>query len=160
MRNLASRSVTRAILIGIAVCGTLDIADALIFYWLRSHTPPERILQSIASGLLGRSAFTGGIPAALLGLAMHYAIAAFWVTLFVFAAQRLPWLFRQAVAAGSIYGLLVYGWMNYVALPLSRVAARPAPITISINLINAVLALVFFIGIAVALVNKRYAPMP
>jgi hypothetical protein len=159
MSNIAGRSVSRAILIGTAVCGTLDISDALIFYGVRNHIPPERILQRIASGLLGRSALTGGIPAALVGLAMHYAIAAFWVALFVFAAQRLPGLFRHAIAAGTIYGLLVYGWMNYVAVPLSRIGTRPGPIVININLINAVLALVFFIGIAVALVNKRYAPL-
>ena len=40
------------------VSGTLDITDALVFYGLRGAKPTV-ILQSIASGLLGRGAFRG-----------------------------------------------------------------------------------------------------
>jgi uncharacterized membrane protein YagU involved in acid resistance len=158
MPPIAARSLGQAIMIGIAVCGTLDLADALLFFGLRAHVTPQRLLQNIASGLLGKSAFDGGLPIALLGLAMHYAIAAFWVVLFILAGQRMPWVFRRPIVAGAAYGLIVYVAMNYIAVPLSRVGPRP-PQT-GFNLINAVAALVLFIGIAVALINQRYAPIP
>jgi len=158
MEITTSRSIPRAIALGILICGTLDIADALLFFGLRSHVPPARILHNIASGLLGKPAFTGGAPTALLGLAIHYFIAAFWVVLFILAAQRIHWLFRQPILAGALYGLIVYAIMNFLVVPSSRIGHRPSPT--GIVLVNAVLALVFFIGIAVALVNKRYAPLP
>jgi hypothetical protein len=50
------RSIPRAIALGILICGTLDLADALLFFGLRWHVPPTRILHNIASGLLGKPA--------------------------------------------------------------------------------------------------------
>lgn len=44
----------RALLYGTLAVGILDITDAIVFFGLRS-AKPIRILQSIASGLLGRS---------------------------------------------------------------------------------------------------------
>lgn len=152
------RSIPRAIALGILTCGTLDIADALLFFGLRSHVPPTRLLQNIASGLLGKPAFTGGTPTAILGLAIHYFIAAVWVVIFILAAQRIHWLFRQPILAGVLYGLIVYAVMNFLVVPASRISPRPQPT--GIVLVNAVLALVLFIGVAVALINKRYAPLP
>ena len=158
MEITTSRSIPRAIALGILICGTLDIADALLFFGLRSHVPPARLLQNIASGLLAKPVFTGGNPTALLGLAIHYFIATVWVVIFVLAAQRIHWLFRQPILAGALYGLIVYAVMNFVVVPASRIGPRPQPT--GIVLVNAVLALVFCIGIAVALINKRFAPLP
>jgi uncharacterized membrane protein len=92
------------------------------------------------------------------GLAIHYFIATVWVIIFILAAQRMHWLFRQPILAGALYGLVVYAVMNFLVVPASRIGPRPQPT--SIVLVNAILAIVFFIGIAVALVNKRYAPVP
>ena len=47
------------------IAGTLDITDALVFYGLRG-VPPVRLPQNIASGLLGRDAFQGGVGTAAL----------------------------------------------------------------------------------------------
>ena len=70
--------------------GTLDIADALIFYAIRG-VPPIRILQGIASGLLGRTAaFSGGARTALLGLALHFFIAASVATIYILVSRSLP----------------------------------------------------------------------
>jgi uncharacterized membrane protein YagU involved in acid resistance len=158
MEPTTTRSIPRAIALGILICGTLDIADALLFFGLHSHVPPMRLLQNIATSLFGKSAFTGGTPTALLGLLIHYLIATVWVVLFVLSAQRIHFLFRQPILAGALYGLIVYVIMNFIAVPLTRIGPRPSPT--GIVLVNAVLALVFFIGIAVALINQRYAPIP
>ena len=71
--NTRARLVN-AVLWGGLIAGTLDIADALIFHGVRG-VAPWRILQAIASGLLGREAFTGGAWTATLGLGLHFFIA-------------------------------------------------------------------------------------
>ena len=151
----SNTSIAKAIGWGVAICGTLDISDALIFYRLYSHVAPMRLLQSIASVLIGRSAFTGGAQTALLGLAIHYTIALCWTVLFVLLAQKLPWMSREAVRTGIGYGLLVYAVMNYVVLPLFHAAPRSH---VPIVMVNAVLALVLFIGVPIALINRKFAP--
>lgn len=137
------------------VAGTLDILDALVFYNLRSGVAPRTLLQNIAGHLIGRSAFHGGLHTALLGLALHYLIAAAWVTLFVFLAQQVRALKRFAMLAGALYGLLIYAVMNYLVLPLTLLYTPPShnPIVAA----NAVLALVLFMGITVALLTRKWA---
>jgi hypothetical protein len=152
------RSVTKAIGLALLICGTLDIADALVYYGVRFHVPPERLLQSIASHLIGRSAFSGGLPVALLGLSLHYLIAAFWIAAFVLSAQRAAVLVHYPVLCGALYGLLIYGVMNFLVLPLTRNAS---PISRDpFNLLNGIFALAIFMGIFVALCNQRFAPVP
>ena len=91
------------------------------------------------------------------GLLIHYAIATFWVCLFVLLARKIAWLFHYPVPAGLIYGLLVYGCMNFAVLPLFR---PNSPIHFNLALVNGVMAIVLFIGLAVALINTRFAPVP
>jgi hypothetical protein len=55
-------------------CGVMDITAALIVYGYFG-AKPLRLLQGIASGLLGPRAFDGGFATALLGLLCHFAIA-------------------------------------------------------------------------------------
>ena len=55
-------------------CGVLDITAALVVYGYFG-AKPVRLLQGIASGLLGPKAFDGGLATALLGLLCHFIIA-------------------------------------------------------------------------------------
>lgn len=87
--------------------------------------PAEQILQSVAAGVLGPESFEGGLPTAVLGLGLHFAIAIAMSVVYLLAAERLPALWRYPVACGALYGLLLYGVMNYVVVPLS--AAGPGP---------------------------------
>ena len=144
----------KAIALSCLIAGTLDISDALIFYGLRGVSP-VRILQGIAVGLIGRGAFTMGARSALLGLLLHYFIATTWATIYIFASRRLP-LSRRPFLWGGLYGLVVYIVMNYVVVPLSRIGPRPTPPPVP--LINAIAALVFCIGIPIALIARRYIP--
>jgi hypothetical protein len=114
-------STARALIFGTLVVGILDAADALIFFGLRGAAP-IRIFQSIASGLLGRAAFSGGVRTALLGMVLHFFIAFMIVATFVFASRGIPILHRSPVWSGLIYGIAVYLVMNFVVLPLSAAA--------------------------------------
>ena len=149
------RSIAKAIGWGVAICGTLDILDALVFYWFRAGVTPGRLLRSIASVPLGATATHGGVGMAAVGLLIHYAIATFWVGLFVLFAQKIEWTFWRAVRVGALYGLVVYVCMNLGVLPVFQ--GRRA-IHLDVVFVNAVMALVVFMGVGVALVNRRFAP--
>lgn len=132
--------------------GTLDISDAFIFYGLRGITP-TRILQGIASGVLGRAAFGMGNRSALLGLFFHFFIAFSATTVFLFASRKLP-LTRHPWLYGALFGIALYLVMNYIVIPLSKIGPRPTPPLVP--LINGVAALVFCIGIPLAFIARRF----
>jgi hypothetical protein len=152
---MARRSFAKPILLAGLVAGVLDISDAILFYGVRNHVAPMAILQSVASGLLGRSAFRGGLGTAAMGLVMHFCIATFWAALFILIARSVPALRRHAVASGMIYGLIVYAIMNYLVLPQTH--ARPLPTQASLVVLNGVCAIVFLIGLPISLINKHVA---
>jgi hypothetical protein len=111
------------LLIGGLVAGALDITYACIFWGIRNSIPPQRIFQSVASGLLGESAREGGWATAALGLGLHFFIATSMCVAYYLVARKWALLREKPVAMGAIYGLLLYGIMNYVVVPLS--AAGP-----------------------------------
>jgi len=134
--------------------GTLDISDAFIFYGLRGITP-TRILQGIASGVLGRAAFGMGHSSAILGLFFHFFIAFSATTVFLLSSRKLP-LASHPLLFGTLFGVALYIVMNYIVLPLSKIGLRPTPPLVP--LINGVAALVFCIGIPLAFIARRYIP--
>lgn len=147
-------SLLKVIAIAGLCAGTLDIADAILFYGLRG-VPAIRILQGIAYGLIGRSAYAQGMRSALLGLLLHFFIATCVAAVYIIASRALP-LWRHPVLYGALYGIGVYLVMNYVVLPLSHVGLRPLPRPVA--LINGVAALIVCVGIPIALIARRYGP--
>jgi hypothetical protein len=118
-------------------------------YWaLKRDVPAQRILQSVAAGLLGKASFEGGARTAALGLALQYFIALSMSVAYYLVARRWPLLWQWPMLSGAGYGLLLYGFMNYVVVPLS--AAGPSskdPLWIMLS----VTAHVLLIGIPIAL---------
>lgn len=113
--------MTRSIIIGGLVAGTIDIGSACLI----NGAPPTVILQAIASGLLGKSAFAGGLPIAGLGLILQWAMSILIAAIFVLASRWMPLLRRRWIAAGLAYGVVVFLVMNYVVLPLSAIGHAP-----------------------------------
>ena len=134
------------------VAGTLDILYAIIFWALKANVPPPRILQSVASGVLGPASFKGGSAVAALGLALHFLIALVMaLTYYALAKYWLP-LTRHPVLWGACYGLLLYGAMNYIVVPLS--AALPGskdPNWVGLS----ILVHMALIGVPIAFFAKR-----
>ena len=135
------------------IAGTLDIADNLIFNQFRGISP-VRVFQYIASGLIGMKSFQLGLASVALGVLIHYTIALFWTGVFYTASRKFSILVRRPVICGLLYGVVVYLVMNFVILPLSRVPPRPAAVTLP-SRINAVLALLLFIGLTISLLTRR-----
>ncbi len=147
MTNSRSASLT-AILCAGFLAGTLDIGVAALL----NGISPFVILRAIASGLLGKAAFQGSTPVALLGLGLQWAMSLLIAAIFVFAARRIGWLSRQWVSAGILYGMVVFGVMEYVVVPLS--AAWPKPHFTTRSFIENLLAMILF-GLIVAFFARR-----
>lgn len=104
--------------------GAADILTAFVIYRPAS---PEKILQSVASGLLGPAAFQGGWGAAAIGLAAHFALAVIWGVIFILATGQAPAVLRRPILSGLGFGVVVYGVMNAIVVPLSAAPPRGAP---------------------------------
>jgi hypothetical protein len=156
-RSRRGLSPMRALLLGALVVGALDITDAFVFFGLRG-VAPVRILQGIASGVLGRAALEGGVPAAVLGLCLHFFIAFAVVLVYQLASRRLGVLTRHPLIFGAIYGVAVYLVMNLAVLPLAGVGsglpANPAVLA------NGVLIHVAGVGIPSALFARAAGLSP
>jgi hypothetical protein len=134
------------------VAGTLDIVYACVFWALKSAVPVQRILQSVAAGLLGKASFEGGTGTAALGLFLHYVIATSMSLAYYLAAGRLTLLRQRPVLCGAAYGLMLYAIMNYVVVPLSAAGPSPKdPLWIGLS----VLVHAFLIGVPIALLTQR-----
>lgn len=99
----------------------LAVVDAVfaIAFWQPRGVGAMQILQSIASGLLGRAAYDGGAATAWLGAGLHYFIATVMVLACYVVSRRFAGLLRHPIRYGLAYGMLLYAAMNLIVLPLS-----------------------------------------
>lgn len=136
------------------IAGTLDICAAFLTAWLRRGIGPVRLLQFVASGLLGPASFEGGAKTAVAGLALHFLIATIWTIIFYLASRKWLSLIERPVMFGLLYGIAVYTFMNFVVLPLSLVARqRITAVGTTIGL----LTIMFCIGLPIALIVRRFS---
>jgi len=118
-----------------ATVAVLDISFAATWWVvIRGTTTLPRILQGIASGLLGKAAAQqGGAATVLLGAVLHCIVATGWTAIFFLAVRRSQGLrallqrpFGVAIV-GMPYGMFVWLMMTFVIIPLSR--TTPAQVT-------------------------------
>lgn len=139
------------------VVGILDLLFAFTFYGLILGVKPLLIFQSVAAGLLGRSAaYEGGIKTFLLGIVLHFVVALCIATVYYAASVMLPVLLRRAVISGLIYGMIAYLGMNYVVVPLSAIRTSPGPLRLPIFLTE-IIGHAFLVGLPIALLARRSA---
>jgi uncharacterized membrane protein YagU involved in acid resistance len=146
------RSGTRAVVVGGSIGGALDLAFALTFAAVNG-VGPAQLLQTVASGLLGPAAYEGGLPAAALGFAAHFALSLGWAAIFVAAAAWAPWIAVRPLLAGILFGAVVFFAMRLVVLPLS---AFPHPVSFeplaaSLDLLSHM----FLFGLPIALAASK-----
>lgn len=144
----------RAILFGGLVVAALDILYAIVFWHFRGAAP-IRVFQGVAAGLLGRDAFEGGPPTAVLGGLLHVFNALVIVAIYHLASRRLTFLARRPVPWGMLYGVLVCLVMTYIVIPLSASPSGPPSMTVlAINLVSHA----FLVGLPCALFARAAAP--
>lgn len=139
-----------AILTGGLLAGIGDITYAALHYNIVYQTPPERIFQSVAAGLLGsEAARAGGWNTAALGLAAHFALTTIMAAVFVLASLVVPLLRKLWWITGPVYGLALMFVMNYLVVPMSKVGG-PGKLPEGQFLYGAVFAHVILVGLVIA----------
>lgn len=152
--SIEKSRVLPAVLFGSLLAGTLDLAAAFISNGVRGGSP-MRVLQAIASGLVGTESFTGGAATATLGVLLHFTIAFGATVIFYIASRRTKFLTAQPIVSGVLYGIAVYLLMYYAVVPLSAVPFKMqnAPGAIVID----ILIHIFCVGLPIALVVRRFS---
>jgi uncharacterized membrane protein YagU involved in acid resistance len=117
------RSLAVAALVGGLIAGSLDIVAAVAIY----GAGPAKILQGIASGLLGPASFQGGAWTTALGLILQLLMSVIIAAIYVFGALKIPALLQKPTRFGALYGVAIYFVMNFIVVPLSAVPPKPAP---------------------------------
>lgn len=151
----ASLRPITAILAAGAAAAVLDIIDPIIFHGLRG-VPPIAILQSIATGVLGRAAYQGGAASAALGMALHTFILVVAAAIYYLASRRAPVLVTRPLLCGPLFGLAVYGFMRFVVLPLSATTVKHDPSLPAMA--NMLFAHLFLVGLPIAWIVAK-APL-
>ena len=134
-------------------CGVLDISAAFITWAIRG-VKPFRILQAIASGLLGPKSFDGGWSTAVLGAACHFFIAYSAATVFYVVSRKLAFMTQRAILSGVLYGIAVYAVMYWIVKPLSLVAPRPFSLTENVV---AIITHIVCVGLPISLIVRRFS---
>jgi len=156
--NQTTPTLLKPIIIGGLIAGTFDITYACVFFGLRNHVSPIRILQSVARGALGPSAFQGGLKTAALGLFFHFLIALTAAAVYVFASRALRFMITQAIVCGILYGLCVYLFMYGIIMRVSAIHSTTLPWNYPwAVLIPNMLIHMLGIGLPIALVARRYS---
>ena len=139
------------VLLGGLLAGAFDLTFAFVFYWPQGATP-LRILQGIASGVLGRGSFEMGFASAALGAFFHFLISVCAAGIYYLASLRFSFLTRRVLIAGAIFGVLMFLAMRLVVLPLSTIGFRPMKVG---NIIGELFSHVFLFGMVIAYAASR-----
>ncbi len=134
------------------VAGLLDATAGVIVYFIFKGLNPIQVLQFIASGVYGTSAFQGGLAMAGAGLVFHFVIAFAFAGAFFFVYPLIGLLRKSPIITGLLYGLFMWAFMNLLVLPNSAIGAAPFTVVSVIEIVWH-MALV---GLPMALITDRY----
>lgn len=123
MTDATTLRLARTALYAGLVAGALDMAAAVL---LNLQYPMRAIFQSVASGWLGKAAYSGGWPTAWLGLASHFGIMLVIAVLYTMLAWKRPHFRARWISAGIAWGGVVWFVMVFLVVPLSN-ATLPFP---------------------------------
>ncbi|TPG38447.1 DUF1440 domain-containing protein [Flavobacterium pectinovorum] len=149
------RSKTKTILLAGLVAGTFDIIAAIFVYsFILDKTTAIKILQSIASGIFKKEAYSGGLQMALYGLGLHYLIALLFAWFYFTIYPYVPLLKKSTIISGLLYGIFVWIIMNLIVLPIVFPILPEKhfdfPLLLSITI------LMLCIGLPIASFTKKY----
>ncbi len=151
MAIMSLRKNARSIGLATAIAGTLDIGMAAI-ETARAGKPIANMLRGLASGPFP-SAIDWGAGGAVLGLAVHFAIMAVMVTVFLLARDRIGWIRAHTLIAAALYGVGLWLVMYGLVLPLRFGAPFPSPNPVAIA--KQLFAHIVLVGLTIGLVARR-----
>lgn len=137
----------RTILLSGFIAGTLDIVCAILFL---ANGNATGVFRFIAKGAMGNAAYEGGTEMVLLGAAFHYIIAFCFAAGYFLVFPRIPFLRKQKVLSGLLYGIFIWFFMQYLVLPFTF--NPPGPFTFS-GAWKGMVILMLAVGLPVSLIT-------
>ncbi len=150
--KVAINSLPDVILWGGFISGSTDLVAACAFAAIRGSTP-KRVLQTIASAMIGPKAFDNGRSGVTLGLGLHFLIAFTVATTYIVASRYLTMLTAHALLSGLLYGAPVHLFMTFIVLPLSSLK-RPFSMTF---FLGQLVIHMLCVGLPISLVVKHFS---
>ncbi len=144
-------SLWRTIWQATLAAGILDILSAFLFNSM-AGIGPGQVLRYVASGPFGDTMHARGTGAALVGLAVHFALMLVMVGVYAFAAIRNGWLRSHWAVAGVLYGVAIYLVMYWMVMP-ARFGSPPMTDLWSIG--NALFSHIVCVGLPIAWIAAR-----
>lgn len=149
------KSKSGSIFLSGLVAGTLDILAAIFVYaFILEKTTAIKILQSIASGIFKKEAYSGESQMIWYGLGLHYLIAFIFSWFYFTIYPYLPFLKKSTIISGFMYGIFVWIVMNLIVLPIVFPVLPEKnfdfPLLLSITII------MLCIGLPIASFTKKY----
>lgn len=152
--NQTKPSALKTILLAWLTAGTLDLLGAITVYSLiMQRVTTVRLLQGIARGALGNTAYEGGVATALAGVAFHFIIAFCFTVFYFFIFPYIPFLKKQRIISGLLYGIFVWCVMNLAVLPLLHITNIPTKWD---SIARGAVILMLCIGLPISLIVSRY----
>jgi hypothetical protein len=133
------------------LAGVLDIIFATLLTLARGRSP-EHMLQAVASGLLGKSAFAAGMASAALGLACHLLISIAMAATFFAVGRRWKYALTHLDQSVIAFGILSWALMQYVVVPLSA-APFVLPNT-SVSIGTSLFSHILLVGLPIGLIAR------
>jgi hypothetical protein len=127
-----TKKMSRLVRAGL-LTGVTDGLFATVQSLLIPGSTVMKLWQGVASTVLGKPAYDGGIPTALLGVLMHFCVAFGWSAVFLFVVMRSSWVRRTVsspsgvVGIAALYGPFIWLVMSLVVIPV--LLHRPPRIT-------------------------------
>jgi hypothetical protein len=147
-------SALKTIMVAWLTAGCLDLLAAITVYSLiMQRVTTMRLLQGIARGALGNSAYEGGIATAMAGVGFHFTIALCFTVFYFLVFPYIPFLKKQRIISGLLYGIFAWCVMNLVVLPALHIASIPTKWD---SIIRGAVILMFCIGLPISLIVSRY----
>jgi hypothetical protein len=149
------KSKVGTVLLSGLVAGTLDIITPILIYAvILQKTTAVKILQSIASGVFKKDAYSGDPKMAFYGLGFHFIIATIFALFYFIIYRYIPFLKNNTLISGFAYGIFVWIVMNLIVLPIVF-PILPAK-QLDFPLLLSILILMFCIGLPIAFITKKY----
>jgi hypothetical protein len=147
----------REILKATLVAGTLDILGAFAYNYAIRKTPPDIILKYIASGILGKTAFSGGGLYSLIGLLCHFLIVLACVMVYFKLYPRISFLQKSILVSAMLIAIVAWAITTRLIVPLSKIGTSSLQLGASL----AAIAILFIcIGLPIAFFARQYFKLP
>ena len=150
--TVTNHSLPEAILWAGFISGFIDLFAACTLAASRGTTP-KRLLQAIASAMIGQKAFGDRNSTVALGFGLHFLIAFTAATTYSVASRYLTVLVEHSVLSGLLYGAAVHLFMTFVVLPLSSLK-RPFSMTF---FLGQLMIHMLCVGLPISLVVRHFS---